>query len=264
MMALRDGRQQWSLTKLLTIAAFLLLTFSSCSGKEGAWPRISKSGILRVGLDPTYPPFEDADSGELRGIDVELARSIGDSLGLNVEFVYFGYDGLYDALLTEKVDVLISALVVMAEKTKDFSYSAPYFNAGQVLIYQQNRPDGPQLESEAGTLAVELGAEGHVEATVIQRRNPRLVIVPYDTGQEVLKAVNDGDANVAIIDHVSARLFLRDLEGELRLLDPPLTDEPYAAVVRSEDELLLSKLNDALNELARSGRLQQIIAKWLD
>ena len=54
----------------------------------------------------TSPPLE--------GFDIDLASAIATDLGLTAEFVYFGYDGLYDALQTEQVDVLISALVIQA------------------------------------------------------------------------------------------------------------------------------------------------------
>ena len=80
--------------------------------KDHTWAVIQQTGMLRVGMDASYPPFEEIDetTGELRGYDVELAREIGRRLGLEVQFVNIGFDGLYDALITKKVDAVISAL----------------------------------------------------------------------------------------------------------------------------------------------------------
>ena len=77
---------------------------------------------MRVGIDPTYPPFALADDAGLRGIDVDFAQALAEELGLEAQFTYFGYDGLYDALTTGQVDVLISALVILPEKTKHIAY----------------------------------------------------------------------------------------------------------------------------------------------
>jgi ABC-type amino acid transport substrate-binding protein len=241
-----------------------LLWVVGCRGPEvGAWPRIEQSGILRVGLDPTYPPFATADDGELRGLDVDLALAVAADLGLEVEFAYFGYDGLYDALGTRQVDVLISALVVQIERTRDFAYSDAYFNAGEILITRRDTVGMSGMADLSGRrLAVELGALGHVEAMQWAQRLPNLTVVPYNTPDDALVAVSQGEVDAVLIDSVSGRLFLLH-QPDLHIVDAAVTLEPYALVVRNEDGLLLQKLNESLRRLKNSGRLEQIVDRWL-
>ncbi|MCA9936902.1 MAG: amino acid ABC transporter substrate-binding protein, partial [Anaerolineales bacterium] len=142
------------------------LSLSGCIQQNDTWQRLQDGRTpLRVGVDPTYPPFAVADSSDVWGLDIDLARAISEELGVPVQFTYFGFDGLYDALLTEQVDVLISALVVDVGRTGDFAYSDPYFNAGEVLVV---RADGSEVggwrDLNGRTLAVELGSQGHMEA----------------------------------------------------------------------------------------------------
>ena len=170
------ARRLSALRLLLVLAAAGVLTLAACQGEEDAWQRIQESGRLRVGLEPTFPPFETLEGEDLTGLDVDLARAIGDDHDLAVEFVYFGYDGLYDALLTGQVDALISALVVMPEKTRDFSYSLPYFDAGQFLVSPDKRPVTSMEQLQGKIIAVELGAQGHVLAVEWARRVPGLSI----------------------------------------------------------------------------------------
>lgn len=246
----------------LSLIAIILLLPAACRANAESWQRIQASGVLRVGLDPTYPPFETADGGELRGIDVDLARAIGDELDLEVEFVYFGYDGLYDALATEQVDVLISALAIRPEQRRDFAYSEPYFNAGQLLVTRAGDAEISGMQDLAGrTLAVELGAQGHVTATEWQRRLPDLTVEPHQTPQEALDAVGHG-AHAALVDAISAHLYLA-AHPTLQTLDPPITIEPFALVVRIEDERLLQELNQTLQTLTQNGVLQTIITHHL-
>ncbi len=250
------------------LTAVFLLTFiflqSGCKLADDSWERVQATGVLRVGLDPTYPPFEVDDGSGVTGLDVDLAKAIAADLGLDVQFVYFGYDGLYDALATNQVDVLLSALVIIPEKTRDFSYSTPYFDAGEILIVPaENNIIETMADLGSQTLAVELGSLGHVEATEWAKRVADLEIRPFPTADEAITAVQKGNADAALTDAISGRLFLRD-HDDLKRLPQSVTVEPFALVVRSEDEQLLTVLNQSLATLQQSGQLDQIESKWLD
>ncbi len=246
------------------IAIFgMMLWQIGCSAADDSWERVQTAGVLRVGLDPTYPPFEVDDGSGVYGLDVDLAKAIADDLGLEVQFVYFGYDGLYDALATEQVDVLISALVIIPERTRDFSYSEPYFNAGEILIVPADNETITSMADLGGrTVAVELGSLGHVEATEWAKRVADLEILTFATAVEAMTAVQQGKAHAALTDAISGRLFLRDHDG-LNRLPQSVTVEPFALVVRSEDRQLLTMLNQSLATLQQSGQLDQIEAEWL-
>jgi ABC-type amino acid transport substrate-binding protein len=185
-------------------------------------------------------------------------------LGLQAEFVYFGYDGLYDALATKQVDILLSALVIIPERRRDFDYSEPYFNAGEILIVSSAEEDIEEMEDLDGRrLAVELGAQGHVQASQWAKRLRDLEVLPYGSAAEALDAVASGEADAGLVDSISGRLYLKE-QPQLSRIAQPVTVEPYAIVVRIEDEMLLVKVNEALNAIATSGQLDQIIARWID
>lgn len=241
---------------------FVFLLLVSCQPADTSWQTIQQRGVLRVGLDPTYPPFE-AGNGELHGFDIDLARALATDLGLKVEFVLFGYDGLYDALDTEQVDMLISALVIHPERTRDFAYSEPYFNAGQVLVVPAGSPLQTVTDLAGQSVAVELGAAGHVIASEQQRRQPSLTIQPYQTPDEALAAVATGEADAALIDSISAYLYLAaHPDAGLEVSPRPVTVEPFVMVVRIEDETLLEQLNHSLARLEQNGRMDEIWQTW--
>ncbi|MFQ5421766.1 MAG: substrate-binding periplasmic protein [Anaerolineae bacterium] len=240
----------------------LVLLLVGCGGNGRTWQSIQQTGVIRVGLDPTYPPFETLTDAGYAGIDIELAQAIAADWGVTVEFVPLSYDGLYDALGTGQVDLLISALVLEPDKTRDFAYSEPYFNAGEVLVVPKDSPVREMADLNTHILAVELGARGHVEATVWARRLPDLVILTFDTPDEALTAVAQGQADAAVVDGISGRLFLKTNPG-LRIAEEPVTVEPYAIVARTDDVVLLENVNGSLERLVRNGRLDQIVSNWL-
>ncbi len=245
------------------VVVALVLILVACGGGDDTWVRIQETGVLRVGLDPSYPPFEVATADDLWGLDVDLARALGEELGLSVVFSYFGYDGLYDALGTGQVDVLASALVVQIERTRDVAYSRPYVDAGQILIVPEGSPIAGPDDLDGRVLAVELGAQGHVAATGLDRRLPDLTIIPAESVDRALDAVAQGAADAALVDAVGGRLYMRGAPGLTRL-PAAVESEPYALVVRAEDRELLKQLNAALERLAADGRLAAIVHRWLD
>ena len=248
------------------IAAGLLIALAAlstgCKEKDQVWQQAVERGTLRVGMDAAYPPFENVDqNGQIAGFDVDLAMLIGERLGLEIEIVNISYDGLYDALYTEQVDVLISALVpaYMYEHKADFS--VPYFNAGEMLIV----PVGSSIESmddlTGHRLAVEYGSGGDVEARKWERRIADLTIARYDDPDSAINAVIDGEADAALVDGITAQLGVGSHE-ELSIADA-VTDETLFAIAVPPDSLvLLDEINRVLNELLEDGSIDQLIEKW--
>ena len=72
------------------------LPLTACARPDDAWDRVLETGILRVGMDASFPPFEFvAADGTLIGFDVDLARELGQRLGVEVHFVAnLSYDDL--------------------------------------------------------------------------------------------------------------------------------------------------------------------------
>lgn len=269
-----DGHQpklcnrQWrKFTFSLIMLICLMVTLFGCEPDSDTWEQIKASGTLRIGVDPTFPPFALAQNDTLEGIDIDLGRALAADLGLEPQFTYFGYDGLYDALTTGQVDVLLSALVIMPERTKDIAYTIPYFDAGLILIVPTSNANIKGMDDlEGHSVAVELGALGHVEALEWQRKLNWLTVNTYPEAQEAIRALADGYVDAALVDSIGGRQSLDSQEfadSTLRYLANPVQSEPYALAVRIEDRNLFSKLNDALALMIDDGRLQNIIDNHL-
>lgn len=258
-----DSSSQKRLELICLTILLCIGILSACGNSDETWQRIQETGTLRVGLDPTYPPFESMEDGTLRGIDVDLANAIADDLDLQVSYSHFGYDGLYDALFTGQVDVLASAMVVLPEKTRDFSYGSSYYDAGQVLVSRAESEIQTLDQASESTIAVELGSEGHVLADQWERKNPGASVTPFKSADEAMEAVEILGADVAIVDSITGHLFVAQ-SPNLILSDETIFSEPYALVVRSGDDVLLDRLNSSLENLRKEGTLDRIISQWLD
>ena len=212
-------------------------------GRSGL-AEIRRRGVLRVGLDASFPPFESLDEdGQVVGLDADIARAIADDLGVEVQFVNIGFDGLYDALLIERVDVLLSGLPVDPYRSRDVAYSVNYFNAGQALVTRRdNIKTTADLAGES--VAVEWGSLGDMEARRLQKTIPNLQLNPQPNAQSALQF------DIAIVDGVNAMT-----QPQMRVVTY-LSDEWYAAAVDAGNSALLAEINKTLARMQESGEME--------
>src|SRR3990172_2934272 len=143
-MRLRDFGRPIVFLSLLLLA--LVLTLAAACGDDddedtgddggdgGATIDISgvaelEDGKLTVGSDIAYAPIEFYIEGTETpdGLDIDLAKALAQVLGVEVEFVNSGFDGLIGALGTEDFDVIMSAMTVTDERSKEIDF-VPYIS----------------------------------------------------------------------------------------------------------------------------------------
>lgn len=249
----------WGLVRL----AFVLFFLAGCRKRDPFLDRVTSTGVLRVGLDPSWPPFEYVEGDQIVGLDVDLAHAIGKELGVEVVLVPSGWEGLYGALFAGQFDAVISALPYDPWRTKEAAYSTSYFNAGPVLVVSETQADIASAKDLKGrTVHVELGSEGDVQARRLQKQTPEIAVESHSTAQDALHAAIDDPASVAIVDHVTARLFMRETPG-LRVVGKPLYDESYVIAVHPQARSLQQAIDRILIDMRESGQLDQLLDRWL-
>jgi ABC-type amino acid transport substrate-binding protein len=248
---------------LLMIAAALLVWRSTSAPRDRFWEQIQADGQWRVGLDASFPPFEDLDAaGQPVGFDVELAGAIAERWGVAVQFEGIGFDGLVDAVQAGRIDSAISALPYQPERTEDVAFSEPYFEAGLVLVTPSDSAAIAMVDDLAGRrLAVEWGSEGDVQARLLRRRFPDLVLLPGDTPQTALLAVAEGQADAALVDHISALQFTA-ADRRVAISPKVVVPDPYVIVLPRKAPLLQEQVAEALQALRADGTLDALVARW--
>ena len=247
---------------IVVLLAYFLWPRPYLEAKDLAWERIQRDGRMLVGMDASYPPFEFVNGeGMLMGYDVDLARRIGEDLGVEVHFVSVGRDGFYDALAARKVDVIISALPYNASQTQDVLYSPEYFDAGQALLVREDEAriaDSGDLDGMV--VGVELGSAAHMEMEHRARRSD-IQLRFHASPEEALRALVDGEVDAAVADSVAAYGFQRR-HGGVKKAGQSLTEEAYVTAVRIDSFILSAKINEALSKLSQEGFLEGLNATW--
>lgn len=250
--------------RIVALLLALVLGLAGCIGPASAdesLARVQRAGQLRVGVDPSYPPFAADDHGALTGFDIDLAHALADRLGVRVVLVPIDVGSIFDGLLAGQFDVAISALPVYPELTQAIAFSEPYVNAGQVLIAAVT--SGFQRPADVhGVIGAELGSTAEDAARRLAADRADVVVKPYETPAEVVDAVARGAVAAGVVDRVTA-LQAVHARPTLRLVGEPLTDEPYVVAIRRRDGQLVGAINRALQVLKADGSLAGIERRWL-
>ncbi len=219
-------------------------------------------GEIRIGVDASYPPFAVDDGTSLWGLDIDLGNVIAEDIGMPVRFVNMGFDGLYDSVIADQVDMVISALQVDLTRTADVIYTQHYFDAGLVLVTPAGSPITMMEFMQGYRVAYEFGSVADAEVREWEKRIGRMRHQPYELPEYALDAVRLEQSDAALVDNTSYRLYLRD-HPEWQSQYRYVTTEVYAIAIRTDRLNAWKLVNHALTTLKESGELATIIAKWL-
>lgn len=219
-------------------------------------------GEMRIGVDASSPPFAAVSTDELFGLEIDLGRALAEQIGVPLRFVNMGFDGLYDSLRADQVDIVIARLLYDPLLTRAVRYSRPYYNAGLVLVSPAEHPVLSMDTLPGLALAYEFGSEADAEARRWLRRVLPFEQRPYELPWFALDAVRLGQANAALVDATSARLYLRD-HPDWRAEINPVTDSLYVIASRADRPTLAERISAALDALEADGHLARLIARWL-
>ena len=123
-------------TVLVGMLAALTMFAAGCGGKDAA----KESKVLRAGTEPTFAPFEfqEKDSKDFTGFDMDLIRAIGKEMGYDVEIQNLGFDGLIPALQGKNIDAIISGMSINDERKQNVLFSDPYYQSGLTMVVRDN------------------------------------------------------------------------------------------------------------------------------
>lgn len=259
-------------------------------GRDNTWAKMLETEDFRVGLDPSFPPFESLDAdGQPVGYDVDLAQALAERWGLEVKLHAMGYDSLVDAVMAARVDAVISAMPYDERLTRDLAISPSYFEAGLRLAVATEPPLRSAVlpASLAGRrVAVEWGSAGDMVARRLLREmageeigaaasertaataDPTATldqadfeILQYDTPADAMDAVVLGAADAVLVDAVSLRLA-QGQGAPLVAVGPVYESNPYVILSPRRAGTLAAKIEAALDAMRTDGTLGALEERW--
>lgn len=246
----------------LLLLAGLVLTACGSEGGDSDEP-IASAGVLRVGTEGVYPPYSFHDpgqGGQLAGYDVDVARAVGDKLGVRVEFVETAWDSIFAALEADRFDIVANEVTITPEREAKYDLSAPYSTAEGVIVTRADDTSITSLADLEGKRSAQSPTSNW--ATVAEQAGAQIVSV--DGFAQAISALNDGRVDVLVNDSLTVLAYQAehpDAPIKVAATTGETSEQAFAARKNSG---LLPELNRALDELRADGTLTRISEKYLD
>lgn len=264
-------------TSLILVLLLLVAVFAAgCAGNQeapdqGAAPAdtsltdLQAKGTLVVGVDDAFPPMGFVDEkGEIIGFDVDLAKAVGEKLGVEVEIKAINWDSKEMELNNGNIDVIWNGYTITAERIGKVEFSKPYLNNQQSIVVKVDSPVqtkadlagkivGAQVES-AGLAAVNGDTEFAGSLSEVRE---------YDTYQDALMDLSVSDRiQAVVVDKILIGYVMSQQPDTYRILEESMGDEFYGIGCKQGSVALREAIDVALDELMEDGTVEAISTQW--
>ena len=227
---------------------------------------VLKRGELRVGLEVGYMPFEMVDKGgEIIGFDIDLARLMARKLGVKLQVVNQGWDGIIPALLTGKFDVTLGGMTITPERATSVDFTDPYLTIGQTVLLNRKLAatikSYKQLDDPKYRVLSKLGTTGEI---AMRKHFTRAQLRTFEHQAEAAIEVRNGRADAFVYDLPFNSVMAAQFPDSLVHLKEPFTHEDLGWAVRKGDPALRAWLNEFLAGLKQDGTYPALVKKWFE
>jgi polar amino acid transport system substrate-binding protein len=240
-------------TMLRTIAAALAVA---------AFAAPAAAQTLQVGAYPANPPWEvKNERGEFEGFEVDLVRAIAEKMGRDVEIQDLGFQALFAATSSGRIDMAISTITITPERLESQAFTQGYYDSDMALATAEGS-DVDGLEDMDGKVAGALATStGEKWAREHQEEYGFSEIKTYNAQQDLLLDVRNGRVDGAISDIAGLQFTFMKMPG-LEIAERIETGDQYG-IMMPKGSPLLEEVNAAITELKEEGYLAELHETWL-
>lgn len=222
---------------------------------------VQDKGQLVIGITYFAPMNYMDDNGELTGFETEFARAVCEKLGVEAVFQEIVWDSKVMELNSGNIDCIWNGMTMTDELAPQIDFSTPYMANKQVCVIRTADADTyTDLASMNGASVVaESGSAGEAAALADENLSGNFISVTAQA--DGLNEVKAGTSDIAIMDAVMAYSMVGEGTdfSDLTVVDvfDDSANEQYAVGFRKGSSLTAA-VNDAMDELAADGTLDQI------
>jgi polar amino acid transport system substrate-binding protein len=223
-----------------------------------------KARTVVVATDATWPPMEMIDMEKnIAGFDIDFMRAVSKEAGFAVVFKNTAWDGIFGGLQTGKYDAIISSVTITEERKKQYDFSEPYIQIGQVLVIPKAPKGIKSLSDMKGRkIGAQIGTTGAFEV----KKAGGVQAKTYDEIGLAFEDLAAGRIDGVVCDEPTAANYAlkrSEYREKLQIAGEPFTRESYGIVVKKGDKELLDLLNKGIRAVKAKGIDEPFKRKWI-
>jgi len=252
----------------LAVLALVLSTALPVTAQEvSRLDTVLEREVLRVGTTGDYKPFTylNKETGEFEGIDIDMANSLANALGVELELVHTTWKNIVTGVVEGEYDVAMGGISKKLARQKEVFFTIPYLETGKAPITLKENVDRfqtlEQIDQEGVRVIVNPGGTNESFA----RENLKnATIVVHDDNVTIFEQIIKGKADLMMTDAVET-LVQQNLHPELKAVNPdkPFTFTEFGYMLPRGDVVFKEWLDLWLHTALKTGEYQKYFDKWV-
>ncbi|NLS00364.1 transporter substrate-binding domain-containing protein [Rhizobium sp. P38BS-XIX] len=265
------------LARMAAVAASLAVVLAAIPANAGAvLDRVMAAKTLKVATDANWAPQSFMnDKNELDGFDIDVAKNVGQRLGVKVEFVTPGWDIITAGKWAGRWDVDVGSMTPSKERAKIFDFPAVYYYTPAVVAVHKDSKatkfsdlDGKVVGTTA-TSTFEAYAKQDLTLDAAGAPPFKYEFKPKDvksyanstTAFDDLR-LGDGTRLDAVVSSLPSVRDAVKAGYPIKQLGEPVFYEPLAIAIEHGDKEFNDKIADAIKDMKADGTLSKLSVKW--
>jgi polar amino acid transport system substrate-binding protein len=221
-----------------------------------------QEGVLSVGTDSPFPPFEVGRPGEpdFGGYDIDVMNAIGEDLGLEVEYTNTGFGAIFRDTANGLFDTAAAASTILRERERVVDFTNPYYEAQQALLVAEGSDIASVDDLSGATVGAQDATTGEIYAN---DETDAADVRGFPQGPDAISAAITGQVDATIIDEPVA-IDAVDKQGGVEIAEVISTDELYGFAVAPQNDALREAMNEAIDTLKEDGTITELYEQYFD
>lgn len=259
---------------IITLLSFLLILTGCASGgkdkpQKDNWNDFENQKTIVIGFDNTFVPmgFQDK-SGKNIGFDIDLANEVFKKYNIKVQWQAINWDLKETELKNGNIDLIWNGYSKTSEREKTVLFSDEYLINEQVIVTKKSKNIVNKDQLKDKVLGAQNGSSGYDSFN----SNPEILksivknndATQYESFNEALIDLENDRIDALLIDRVYANYYLKQQNKlqDYNIINAGFEGDSFAVGARKADTTLVKKVNEALKELYKEGKFQEVSNKW--
>lgn len=237
--------------KKIILLSLCLIMLCGCGRNKDELVMVTEAG---------FAPFEYYQNNEIVGVDVEIAKEIANKMGKKLVIKDVAFDSIINEVKSGKADIGAAGISYTEERSKQVDFSSDYFTSKIIVIVKDsdNEIDFNNLGTKK--IAVQLGSTAD---TFVTNNYKNATITRQKKYLAAIEDLKNDKVDCVVMDELPAKQILSK-NTNLKILNKILSSENYGMVVKKNNKELLNTVNEVIEDLKESGKIDQYVLNYTE
>lgn len=230
----------------IILLIFMLFLLVGCGKNNNEIVMVTEAG---------FAPYEYYDSGQIVGVDIDIAKEIAKEMGKELVIKDVSFDSIINEVKTGKADFGAAGISYSEERAEEVDFSINYSVSKQIVIVKDNSSITNINDISNKKIAVQLGS---IADTYVTDNYKNADIIRQKKYLAAIEDLKSDKVDAVVMDELPAKEIINSNNG-LKILDGSLTNDSYGMIVKKGNSEMLSVINKVLDRLIQEGKIEQFV-----